>query len=373
MQHRDVTAADRGGVQVGAVAARLGADQAHGVVAEGVEGADRVGAAADAGHHDVREPPRLRQHLRARLAPDHRLQLAHERGVGVRAGRRADQVVRRLDVGDPVADGLVHGLLERRRAGRDRDDGGAEQVHARDVGRLAARVLLAHVDDALHAEARAHGRARDAVLARARLGHDALLAEPLREQRLADGVVDLVRARVREVLALEPDARAADLGAEPLGQVERRLAPDVVARERGQLGREGRVGEGGGERRLELVERRHHGLGHEAPAEAAEAPERVRRVLHVEALAVSCSSRLLGRGDQPSHALVVLDSRGALDAARAVDAVRAHLAHRLRDVLGVEPARQQQRIPVVDQRAGERASARTAPRCRASRPRAGRR
>ena len=123
--------------------------------------------------------PACAEHLRARLAADHRLQLAHERGVGVRAGGRADQVVRRLDVRDPVADGLVHGLLERRRAGGDGHDRRAQQVHARDVGRLAARVLLAHVDDALEAEARAHRRARDAVLAGAGLGDDALLAEPL--------------------------------------------------------------------------------------------------------------------------------------------------------------------------------------------------
>ena len=55
MQHRDVAAADRGGVQVGAVPARLRADQSHGVVAERVEGADRVRAAADAGDDDVGE------------------------------------------------------------------------------------------------------------------------------------------------------------------------------------------------------------------------------------------------------------------------------------------------------------------------------
>ena len=80
-----------------------------------------------------------------------------------------------------------------------------------DVGRLAARVLLAHVDDALQAEARAHGGRRDAVLARAGLGDDAPLAQAPREQRLADGVVDLVRAGVREVLALQLDAGAADV------------------------------------------------------------------------------------------------------------------------------------------------------------------
>ena len=41
-------------------------------------------SAADAGDDDVGQAPRLREHLRAGLAADHRLQLAHERGVGVR-------------------------------------------------------------------------------------------------------------------------------------------------------------------------------------------------------------------------------------------------------------------------------------------------
>ncbi len=41
----------------------------------------------------------------------------------------------------------------------------------------------------------------NAVLAGARLGDDAPLAQPLGEQRLPHRVVDLVRARVRQLLA----------------------------------------------------------------------------------------------------------------------------------------------------------------------------
>jgi hypothetical protein len=41
------------------------------------------------------------------------------------------------------------------------------------------------------------------------LGDDAPLAETLREERLPDAIVDLVRAGVIQVLALEPDLRAA--------------------------------------------------------------------------------------------------------------------------------------------------------------------
>ena len=80
---------------------------------------------------------------------------------------------------------------------------GAEQAHPLDVRLLPAHVLGAHVDDALEAEARADGRRGDAVLAGARLGDDPLLAEPAREHGLAERVVQLVRAGVEEVLALE--------------------------------------------------------------------------------------------------------------------------------------------------------------------------
>ena len=83
---------------------------------------------------------------------------------------------------------------------------GAEQVHPLDVRRLAAHVLGAHVDDALEPEARADGGRRDAVLAGARLGDDPVLAEPLREHRLPERVVQLVGACVQQVLALQVDA-----------------------------------------------------------------------------------------------------------------------------------------------------------------------
>ena len=105
----------------------------------------------------------------------------------------------------------------------------AEHLHAEDVERLAAHVLRPHVHDALEAEERADRRRRDAVLAGARLGDDPLLAEAEREEALADGVVDLVRAGEGELLALQPDLRAAALLGQALREVQRRRPADVPA------------------------------------------------------------------------------------------------------------------------------------------------
>ncbi len=197
----------------------------------------------------------------------------------MRTGRRADQVVGVAHVRDPVAQRFVHGVLERHGAGRDRVDLGAEHVHAHDVGRLPLDVGGAHVDLARQAEARAHGRDRDAVLAGARLGDDARLAHAPRELDLAEAVVDLVAAGVIELVALEVDLGAALAASQPdevlgqaLGEIERARPAAVVEQEIGELGLECGVGLGRLVGRLELEDERHQRLGDEAAAEEAEMP-----------------------------------------------------------------------------------------------------
>ena len=116
------------------------------------------------------------------------------------------------------------------------------------------------------------------MLARAGLGDDARLAHAPGEQRLAERVVDLVRARVREVLALEqhPDARRCRVGAaKPPRLVQRRWPSDVVLEQAIELVAERRVGARGDVAGRELLDRRDERLGDEASAVGAEVSARV--------------------------------------------------------------------------------------------------
>ena len=161
--------------------------------------------------------PSTLDELRRGLVADPPLEVAHDRRVRMRAHRRAQHVVGGLDVGDPVAHRLVDRVLERGRPGRDRADLRAERAHPQDVGALAFDVLGAHVHDARQVEQGAGRRCRDPVLAGAGLGDDPGLAQSPGEQRLAERVVDLVGARVGEVLALQvqPEVRDPGLGGPP--------------------------------------------------------------------------------------------------------------------------------------------------------------
>jgi len=172
----------------------------------------------------------------------------------------------RVDVGDPVADGLAGRLLQRLRTDVDRTNLGAEQLHAFHVGPLAAHVLDTHVDDAVEPEAGTDGGGGDSVLTGARLGDDSLLAKSACQHYLAERVVELVRARVQQVLALEVDAL---FGTEALGQCERRRTAAVVGQKLVQLACEAIVVERRAPARLQLLERGNQRLGDVAPAVAA--------------------------------------------------------------------------------------------------------
>jgi hypothetical protein len=197
----------------------------------------------------------------------------------MRAGDGADDVEGVADVGHPVAHGFVQRVLERLRAGLDRHHGRPQQLHAIDVGGLAPDVLGAHVDHAFHAVARRHRGGGDAVLAGAGLGDHARLAHAPRQQRLADAVVDLVRAGVVQVFALEVDLRTAEQAGPALGVIHRAGAADIVLEVVFELGAECRIGLG---RRIGLAQfgqGRHQGFGDENAAVGPEMAARVGQVI----------------------------------------------------------------------------------------------
>ncbi|KAG7150984.1 hypothetical protein HYQ46_000023 [Verticillium longisporum] len=94
-------------------------------------------------------------------------------------------------IDDPGTKSLVDGVAERAAAGLDGNNLGAEELHAEHVEGLAAHVLGAHVDGALHAELGADSRRRDTVLAGACFGDNLGLSEALRQQELTQRIVDL--------------------------------------------------------------------------------------------------------------------------------------------------------------------------------------
>ena len=126
----------------------------------------------------------------------------------MRTHGRSQRIVGAVGIGHPIAQRFVDGGAQGSIAARHRHHGGAQQLHAPDVGRLTLDVHRAHVHHAGHAQPRRGGGARDAVLSGAGFGDDALRAQALGEQRLAHRVVDLVGAGVRQVFALQPHLRA---------------------------------------------------------------------------------------------------------------------------------------------------------------------
>ena len=111
-----------------------------------------------------------------------------------------------------------------------------------------------------------NGRGRDAVHAGAGLGDDARLAHAARQHDLAEHVVDLVRAGVIEVLALEIDSCAAAVLGEPLGEIKRRRPADVSREMVVHLVLVFGIGLGVGISPLEIEDQRHQRLGDEPPA-----------------------------------------------------------------------------------------------------------
>ena len=131
---------------------------------------------------------------------------------------------------------LVHRVLQRRAPRLHRHDLGAEQLHAPHVERLALDVDRAHVDGAAQAEQRGRGRGRRRRAGPRRSPRSRAACPCGASAGLAEHVVDLVRAGVGEVFALQQHAHAEPLR-EPVALGDRRRPARVARQQRRVLGR----------------------------------------------------------------------------------------------------------------------------------------
>ena len=257
-------------VTVEALAGRLHPDQRDVSIGHEVaEHADGVRSAPDTGDDRVREPPLHLQHLRAGLAADDALKLPDHRREGMRAGGRAEEIVRVGKAGGPVAERLVDGVLQGPATAGHGYDLGAHQLHAEDVELLPGDIVGAHVDFGFEAEQCPGEGGGNAVLAGAGFGDHAALAHAPCEQGLGQHLIGLVRAAVEQVLALEVDAGWGS-GAKVAAECQRRGPAGIGGEQMLELGGEAGVLLGLQEGRFELLERRHQDFGHVAAAVAAE-------------------------------------------------------------------------------------------------------
>ena len=314
-----------------ALARRFGTDQIHfGIVEEGVEHADGIGAAADAGDHCIRKAPVLCQHLGPRFGADHRVEIAHHARIRTRTGGSTDDVEGVLDVGHPITHGFVQGVFQGFRTRGDRHHLGAQQFHAEHVDGLALDIDRTHVNHAFQAQTRGHGGRGHAVLSGTGFGDNPGLAHALGQHGLTDGVVDLVRAGMVQVLALEQDARAADMLAQAFGLVNRARTTHVMGIIEGQLGLEGRISLGRIIGLFQLSQRRHQGFGHKSAAVNAEVAVSIGVLGIIEGSVGLGIHRLLlsfirmCSADEIPHFHGIFDARRRFNPARHIHRIRLH-------------------------------------------------
>ena len=188
---------------------------------------------------------------------------------------RANAVERVAHIGHPVAQGLVHRILERGCSGGYGNHLGTEQLHAEDVRLLPGDIRFSHIDDARQPEAGANRGRCDTMLTRSGLRDDSGLPHSSGEKDLAEDIVDLVGTGMIEFVAFEVHPCAAQRLRYALRKVEWRWPSDIIAKELVHFRPIGGILPGKAICRFEFEDGRHQRFGHEASAELAEATTRV--------------------------------------------------------------------------------------------------
>ena len=223
-------------------ARRFAANQPYAIISDKmIEAAYGIGAAAYAGEHRIRKSSFLFEYLFLDLLRDNRLKITDNGRERMRSHNRTEAIVGIADTSSPLAHRFADGVLQGCRACGNRYNLRTEQTHFVDVERLTFGILLAHKYNALHSHQGCRGSRRNSVLTRACLGDKPCLAHLFGEQRLSENVVDLVRAGVVEVLALQVYFRAAEVVCHLLRKVQTRRSAGILIKELRKLPVELRV------------------------------------------------------------------------------------------------------------------------------------
>ena len=229
-----------------------------------------VRAATDTGHNGIGQSAFSLHDLGACFLADDRLEITDHLWIGVRSGNSAYDIEMRFGIGHPIAQRLVHCVLQRAGAYRDRVNFCTQQAHAVDIRLLAAHILFTHEDFAFHVKQGAGGGCCNTMLACTGLGDDFGFAHTLGDQRLTDHVVDLVRACMVQLIALQIQLCAAKMGGHPLGKIQRAGAADIMRLVIFQFTLEVGISDGAVIGLFNLQDQRHQGFGNKPAAMHAE-------------------------------------------------------------------------------------------------------
>ncbi len=202
----------------------------------------------------------------------------------MRTQHRAQQIVGVSNVGHPVADRFVDGILQRLAATGYAVHLGTQQPHAEHIQLLAAHVFFAHVDFALQVEQRASRRGGHAVLAGAGFCDDAPLSHALCQQGLPQTIVDLVSARVVQIFPLQIDPGATEVLRQSFGAKQWRRTPGVFVEQPVELGLKRRIVLYLQIRLFQFLQRMHQSLGRKLASVRTKMPLCIRPLIKLKML-----------------------------------------------------------------------------------------
>mmetsp|Transcript_16550 Transcript_16550/g.30032 ORF Transcript_16550/g.30032 Transcript_16550/m.30032 type:complete len:523 (+) Transcript_16550:478-2046(+) len=257
-------------IRINTMSSRFDSMQFHTrILYKWVEGADGIGSTSNTGNDHIGQLSSLIKHLRLNLSSHHRLEVSHNRGEGVGSNSRSNEVVSITHIRHPITHSLVNRILQRRLTIMHRDNLRSQRVHTENIQLLTFAIHSTHVHSAVQAKLGTNGRRRNTMLPRTSLGNDTRLTNPLRQESLTNGIVNLVRPSMRQILPLEPDLRTTTHFRQTIRQMKGSGSPHKVLTVHGQLGQEIRIILDQIVLLLDLAERLRKRLGNELPPELA--------------------------------------------------------------------------------------------------------